>query len=64
MEDVGLLVKRKDALLQMFYVGLLRIERDVHVCIKGFDVDSRNSNKKDTQLSTKILNKAHIKSVL
>lgn len=60
IEDVDLLVKRKDHNLQQLYVGMLRLEKEVNVNIKGFDVDSRNS-KKDALLTSKILNKVHVK---
>ena len=62
IEDVALLVKRKDPILQKFYVATLGLEKEVHVNLKGFDVDATTS-KKDSMLPTKILNKAHIKTI-
>lgn len=45
MEDVDLLVERKDSNLQQLYVGILRLEKEVNVNLKGFDVDSKNNKK-------------------
>ena len=60
VSDVSLLVKRKDAILQKFYVGILGLEQEIFVNLKGFDVDM-TGNKKDSMLPTKILNKSQVK---
>lgn len=48
IQDVSLLVKRKDPILQKLYVGLLGVEQEVMIHLKGVDIASRNSsnNKK------------------
>lgn len=60
--DVGLLVKRKDPILLKFYVGVLGLEKEVFVNLKGFDVSS-NGSKKEAMLQTKFLNKSQIKTL-
>lgn len=62
ISDVDLLVKRKDPNLQQLYVGILRLEKEININVKGFDVDSQN-NKKNSFLASKILNKAQIKTL-
>lgn len=59
--DVGLLVKRKDPILQKFYVSLLGLEKEVQVNLKGFNFDS--GTKKDSLIPSKILNKSQVKLI-
>jgi hypothetical protein len=47
IQDVSLLVKRKDPILQKLFVGLLGVEREVMIHLKGLNLLSiSNKNKK------------------
>jgi hypothetical protein len=54
-------VKRKDPILQKFYVSLLGLEKEVQVNLKGFNFDS--GTKKDSLIPSKILNKSQVKLI-
>jgi hypothetical protein len=43
--DVDLLIKRKDSKLQQFYVGILRLNKEVNVSIKFIDAELENGKK-------------------
>ena len=45
IQDVSLLVKRKDPVLQKLFVGLLGVEQEVMIQLKGMSLLSINSSK-------------------
>lgn len=58
IQDVSLLVKRKDPILQKLFVGLLGVEQEVMIHLKGVDIASKSSkNKKFEGVPSKILSK-------
>jgi hypothetical protein len=46
IQDVSLLVKRKDPILQKLFVGLLGVEREVMIHLKGLNLLSITSRNK------------------
>ncbi len=40
LNDVGLLVKKRDPFLQKLFVGLLGLESEVMIHVSGFDLQS------------------------
>jgi hypothetical protein len=55
VKDLDLLAKRKDAILQMFYVDVLGIEREVYVAMKGLST----LPKQDFTIPSILLSKTH-----
>jgi hypothetical protein len=55
VRDLDLLAKRKDAILQMFYVDVLGIEREVYVAMKGLST----LPKQDFAIPSVLLSKSH-----
>jgi hypothetical protein len=62
IEDVELLVKRKDPILQKFYVGALGLEEEVMIQLKGLDLKSHQT-KKVENIPSKLLNRQQQKSL-
>ena len=61
MEDVSLLVRKRDPFLQKLFVGLLGLESEVMIHVSGLDLQS--SVKKEA-INSKFLSKKHQKSIL
>ena len=55
MADLELLAKRRDAMLQAFYVDVLGIEREVNVVMKGLSTRP----KQDFTIPSVLLSKQH-----
>lgn len=55
VRDLDLLAQRKDAILQMFYVDVLGIEREVYVAMKGLST----LPKQDFTIPSVLLSKTH-----
>lgn len=63
VKDVSLLVKRKDPILQKFYVGLMALEKEVMVGLKDYEVTAQQE-KRESNIPTRLLNRTQQKQVL
>jgi hypothetical protein len=61
LQDVGLLVRKRDPFLQKLFVGLLGLESEVMLHVSGLDLQS--SVKKEA-INSKFLTKKHQKALL
>lgn len=61
MEDVSLLVRKRDPFLQKLFVGLLGLESEVMIHVSGLDLQS--SVKKEA-INSKFLTKKHQKNII
>jgi hypothetical protein len=61
-EDVALLVKRRDPYLQKLFVGLLGLEQEVMISLRGLELQS--TAKKEVSFSSKWLSKKQNKQLL
>ena len=61
LEDVGLLVKKRDPFLQKLFVGVLGLESEVMINLSGFDL---STSVKKEQINSKFLTKKHQKILL
>lgn len=61
-EDVGLLVRRRDPYLQRLFVGLLGLEEEVMISLRGLQLQA--TTKKEVLLNSKWLSKKTSKQLL